>query len=114
MRPSRRAVDGDAAIHQALANFVNIVDAEGQMAKVATVVIGLDVVVIGQFDLGIGRRVGGNENQHVAVFRAIAPAAFLEAQKVAVKFQRCIDIGNADHGVKVSHVGLLIGDQTIP
>src|SRR5690606_41685626 len=70
---ARRAVDGDAGIHQALAGVVDIVDLVGEMAEVAPALVVLRIPVEGELDerrllvdaalLVLGR---GEEDQRVA------------------------------------------------
>src|SRR5215831_166167 len=48
---ARRAVDGHAEIHQALADRVDVVDGVGEVAKIAPARIGFGVPVVGQLDL---------------------------------------------------------------
>ena len=50
MAIARRTVDGHAAIHQALAGRVDIVDLIGQMPEEAVLAIGLLVPIVGEFN----------------------------------------------------------------
>ena len=45
------SVNRDPGIHQGLAQFVNVVDLVGQMAKIPALVVLLRVPVVRQFDL---------------------------------------------------------------
>ena len=47
---ARRPVDGDAAVHQAFAGGVDVVDLIGEVAEIAAALVVLRIPVVGQFD----------------------------------------------------------------
>src|SRR6478752_4850288 len=47
---ARRAIDGDAELHQAVAGCVNVVDLISEMAEMPVLAIGLFVPIVGEFD----------------------------------------------------------------
>ena len=112
MAIARRTVDRHAAIHQALAGRVDIVDAVGEMTEVATTVVLLRIPVVGDLDHGclalaghldvVGR---GKEDQGEAPLLAVVTTDLHEPELVAVEVERLVEIAGADHRVQVSHGG---------
>ncbi len=113
---ARRPVDGDAALHQARARLVDVVDRIGEVAEVAAAGIGLRVPVVGQLHgrrpLGLGRLdiVGrGQEHQGEAAAGVIEARHLLEPETAAIEGQRLVQIADPHHGVKISHRRFLVG-----
>ena len=86
------------------------------MAEVATASIGLWVPVVGQFDERGGFLRGAptvawsrKEDQREATLLAFGAPHFAHTQLVAEKVQALVDVGDADHRVKVAHWVPLLG-----
>ncbi len=52
MAVARRTIDGDAVIHQVLAEGVDVIDLIGEVAEIAAAGIFLRVPIIGEFEAG--------------------------------------------------------------
>ena len=100
---ARRPVDGDAGLHEAVAERIDVVDLVGEMAEIARFAVVLAVPVIGQLDqrrlavagalgdqVAVGR--GGEEYQGVLVLVVDPPADFLQPQLVAVEIERVVEM----------------------
>ena len=111
---ARRPVDGDAGFVQPVAQRIDVVDLIGEMAEIASLAIVLAVPIIGQLDerrLAGGRAVGDQaavprcrqEDQRIFVLLVDPPAHFREAQLVAIKIERGIEIAHAQHCMQIPH-----------
>ena len=109
-----RAVDRDPGLHHAVAGRVDVVDLEGEMAEMARLAVVLAVPVVGELDerraparlparrrLGVVRR--REEDERIATLRVVAAADFLEAERIAIEFERAIKIAHAQHRMQISH-----------
>ena len=84
----RRSVNSDVDIHEALTDFVDVVDGIGKMTEVSTFAVVFGIPVIGEFNLCIliaGRR---EKYQGETSLFALVTIKFLQAQLVAIEIQR--------------------------
>ena len=97
-----RTIDRDALIHQALTDFVDVVDLVGQMPKIPAIRIGFDVPVVGQLDLRdvVSRRCEKDQGK-AAGFDIVAVELF-ETELLAIEFERSIEIRYTHHRVQIS------------
>src|SRR5579871_1923990 len=111
---ARRAIDGNAAIHQLLANRVDIVDAIGKVAEIAPAGIGLRIPIEGEFHhrtFALARQIfitGCSEAyEREAALLVVLAVELLQAQQPAIESEAFVEVGDANHGVKVLHGGSL-------
>ncbi len=111
MPVARGSVNGMAGILQALARLVDILDPVGEMAEIASAIIGFRFAavfggpVMGQFDLReplLTRR--GKKDQREAPGGTSVTAHFLQPDQLEERDRR-IRIGDADHGVEIFYHG---------
>ena len=103
MPVARRTVDGDACVHQALTQIVNIVDPVSEMAKITPLAIFLGIPVIGEFDLWSVIIRCAQENKRETPALAVLAAAFHKPQMLAVELQAGINVRYPNHGVQEFH-----------
>jgi UMF1 family MFS transporter len=75
-----RAIDGDAAVHEFVADLVNVVDGIGEVAEVTGFAVVLRIPVPGQFDLRILVAAGGKEHQREAALLAFLATELFQAE----------------------------------
>jgi hypothetical protein len=83
----RRAADRDAAVHQALAAFVDVFHGIRQVSEIPAAAVFLRVPVERQLDLRAFITGSCQENQREPPLWNFFPAQFHQAQLVAVKVQ---------------------------
>jgi hypothetical protein len=110
-----RAVDGDAGLLQAVAEGVDVVHLERQVAEVAALAVGLRVPVVGQLQqrslLGAGAATVlrcRQEDQGIAPGLAVHAANLAHAELVAVEVDALVDVADTNHGVEIAHACLLL------
>src|SRR5712664_1174722 len=111
---ARRAVDGDAEFHQAVAGRVDVVDLIGEMAEITILAVFFLVPIIGELDQRCAASLGrfeealifGGAQKHQREFRLVVvdAADLLQPQRILIEFQRGIEIADAQHGVEITHV----------
>ena len=99
MAVTRWAVDRYTTIHESLADFINIIDGVGEMAKVPALTVVLGVPVVREFDLRLVIAGSRKKNQRETALFAFVSIQFLQAEFVAIKIQRLIQIAYHYHGV---------------
>jgi hypothetical protein len=99
----RRAVDGDAVLHQPLAGRVNIVDLESEVPEVPPFAVRLWIPIIRELDLGVLVAWRSKIVERVAPVRILRAPHFLEPELVAIEIERLVDVANAHHGVEILH-----------
>src|SRR5688572_21252512 len=90
-------------LHQALARLVDIVDLISEVTEIAALVIGFRIPIMRKLDLVLRVPRSREIKQREPALRALHAPDFLEAELVAKKVERLVDVGNADHGVEISH-----------
>ena len=102
-----RAVDGDASIHQALAGFVDVVDAVSEVSKIAAASVGFGWAavfrgpIVSELDFSEAFLTGGGEeDEREAALFAAEPADFVKADQ-GEELHCCFRVGDADHGVEI-------------
>jgi hypothetical protein len=112
---ARRAVDGDAHLHQPLAGRVDVVDLIGEVAEITVLAVFLFVPVVGELDQRRAARLGqlleqflvfgrAQEHQREPALVIVDAAHFLQPQRILIELQRGIEIADAQHGVEITHV----------
>src|SRR5690242_13012185 len=110
MPVTRRAVDGDAAIHEPFAGVVDVLHPIGEMTEVAATFVVLGVPIVGELHhrrlillraLEIVRRTEKDEREAPALI--LDAAHFFEAQQIAIEMQRRLEGLHPDHGVQITH-----------
>ena len=74
MAVTRRPVDSDPCVHQALAGFVDILDTVGEMPEIAAFIIAAFIPIVCEFDLRVLVAGGGKKDQREAPRFAIETA----------------------------------------
>ena len=115
---TRRAVDGDARIHQLLAGGIDVVDLVGEMPEIPAAGIDLGIPVIGQLEkrrFGLRGRISipgcCQEHESVASLLVVDAPDFHEAEFRHVEVERIVEIRDANHGVQVSSSSFLSSDE---
>ena len=103
MAVTRRAIDRDAAIHEFLAGFVDVVDPVGEVTEIASLTIFLGVPVVGELDLGALVTGRCEKNQSKPAFFVVIPSEFNESELVAIEIERRVDIRYTNHRMQVLH-----------
>src|SRR5712671_4176148 len=115
---ARRPVDGDARLHEPLAQRVDVVDLEGEVPEMAGLAIVFAIPIEGELDqrrvaagafaVGDQIRIGRPRQEHegVAVFLVDPPPYLGKTELVAIEIERGVEITNAQHGMKISHESL--------
>jgi len=108
-------MDGDAGLHQPIAERVNVVDLVGEVTEIARLaIVLLRPPIICQLDQGRGavlRSLGyqpvvagsGEEDQRELGLVIDDPAHFRQAELVAIEIERRIEIAHAQHCVQIPH-----------
>lgn len=111
MAVAGRAIDDHACIHQLLAGGVDVIHNIGQMPEIAPTIVVFWIPVIGEFQLrGLVLLGGfhifrcGQEDQREATGFHLGAPCFHHAHFIDVKIERCVQIFDPDHGVKIAHV----------
>ena len=79
---ARRAVDGDAAVHQPLAAVVNIIDAVSEVAEIAAFTVSAFIPVMGQLNLDFFITGCREKNQGEPPGFVIKTLEFLQAEEI--------------------------------
>ena len=101
MPVARRAVDLHTGVGEPVARRVNIVDQDGEMAKVAPAALAGLAPIMGQLDFGLVAR-KAEEDQGELGRRHIAPPPLFEPQQLK-KCNSGVRIGHAEHGMEKFH-----------
>ena len=73
------------------------------MAEIAAFAELFRVPVPGEFDLRVLLAGSGKEDEAEAAFLDVEAAEVLEAEFVAIKVQRLVEVADAHHGVQIFH-----------
>jgi len=99
----RWPVDRDAAIHEALAELIDIVHGVGEMAKISALIVVFGIPVMSEFDLCIVIAGSCQKNQRETALIALIAVQFLQAEFVAIKIQRFVQVADTYHCVQIFH-----------
>ncbi len=111
---TRRPVDRHAGLHQPFANGIDIFDAEGEMAEIASARIGFRLPIEGELEhrglelygpIDVARR--GEIDERVAADFVLDAPDLDETQFMAIEIERLVQIRNTDHRVQIFQSPLL-------
>ena len=92
-----------AAVHQALADIVNIVHFVREMTEVAPTGVFFGIPVVRELDLRFRIVLSAEEYEAVAAFLSIDAADLFQSELFAIEVQRSIEVHDPYHRVKVFH-----------
>ena len=102
------ADDFDALCAKLVADAVDIVDAERDVAEAAADVVALRVPVVRQLEYGVlGLVTVADEGQREASRRIVLPPEQSHAERLAVEGERALEVPDAQHGVEHPHAQTL-------
>lgn len=102
MAITRWAVDRHPAVHEALANVIDIIDTVSEVTKIAAFAVTGFIPIMREFNLSAFIAGRGKENQRKPPCFTVKAAEFCEADQLKKSDGRR-GIADADHGVKIFH-----------
>jgi hypothetical protein len=112
---SNEPSSSSSSIRSRAVSLPDVVDLVGEVAEIAPALIVLRIPIVGQFeqrrlvrDAGIFVIRRGQEDQREAALLALRAAHLFHAELVAIEVERLVDVGHADHRVKIAHWGSLV------